>query len=61
MENLIRVLPFGAEVYDIGGIAVTWLDECVQERNNTNDIRSLIYQEDGHMYSSWDSLASILF
>lgn len=59
--RVLRTLPFGAVVYDFEGIAVTMFDECVQSVNHNEDIRSLIYQEDGHMYTSWDSPASILF
>jgi hypothetical protein len=60
-ENLVRQLPFGPSVYDMEGIAVTTIDYCIQESNNTEDIRSLIYHQDGHMYTSWDKKASILF
>jgi len=60
-DNLVRELPFGAKVYDIHGIAVTTFPECLQHSHKADDIRSLIYQEDGHMYTSWDSPASILF
>lgn len=60
-KNLIRTLPFGPSVYDMEGLAVTTLPYCVQESNNTEDIRSLIYHQDGHMYTSWDKNASILF
>jgi molybdenum cofactor biosynthesis enzyme MoaA len=57
----IRSLPYGAEVYDLEGIAVSFSNYCLQDDNNTEDIRSLIFQEDGHVYSSWNSKASILF
>lgn len=60
-KNLIRELPFGASVYDCAGVAVTELGYCIQESNNTEDIRSLIYHQDGHMYTSWDKQSSILF
>jgi hypothetical protein len=60
-ENLIRILPFGPAVYDMDGIAVTTIPYCIQESNNTEDIRSLIYHQDGHLYTSWDKDASILF
>lgn len=59
--NIIRKLPFGVTVYDFKGISVTMFEECLQHNNNNEDIRSLIYQEDGHMYTSWNSSASILF
>ena len=58
---LIRTLPTGSRVYDHGGIAVSFSDYCVQDSNNSEDIRSLIFQEDGHMYTSWNSRASMLF
>lgn len=57
----IRKLPYGATVYDVKGISFTYFDYCIQDTNNTEDIRSLIYMEDGHLYTSWDSKASRLF
>ena len=57
----LRTLLYGTEVYDLQGIAVSYSDYCVQDDNNTNDIRSLIFQEDGHLYTSWNSKASVLF
>lgn len=60
-DSLIRELPFGPRVYNIIGVAVTVIPYCIQESNNTEDIRSLIYHQDGHMYTSWDKPASILF
>ena len=59
--RVIRKLPYGATIYDIGGIAVTWFDYCIQDAHGVDDIRSLIFQEDGHLYTAWDSPASILF
>ncbi len=59
--RVIRKLPYGATIYDIGGIAVTWFDYCIQDDHGVDDIRSLIYLEDGHCYTAWDSPASILF
>lgn len=60
-DNLIRKLPWGATVYDAAGISITTIDYCIQEANNYDDIRSLIYHQDGHMYTSWDKPSSILF
>lgn len=60
-ENLIRELSFGPKVYSAMGVAITIIPYCIQESNNTEDIRSLIYHQDGHMYTSWDKPASILF
>jgi hypothetical protein len=60
-QNLVRKLSFGPSVYSMEGVAVTTMPYCIQESNNTEDIRSLIYHQDGHMYTSWDKRASILF
>jgi hypothetical protein len=58
---MVRQLPFGATVYDIDGISVTHFEYCIQDDNDTENTRSLIYQEDGHLYDNWWSRASILF
>lgn len=57
----LRHLQYGAEVYDLDGITVSYSDYCMQDDNDTEDIRSLIFQEDGHVYTSWNSDASKLF
>lgn len=57
----LRDLPYGAKVYDLQGVAISYSDYCIQDDNNTEDIRSLIFQEDGHVYTSWNSEASKLF
>ena len=57
----LRTLPYGVEVYDLEGVAVSYSNYCIQDNNNTEDIRSLIFQEDGHVYTAWNSRASILF
>jgi molybdenum cofactor biosynthesis enzyme MoaA len=60
-KTVIRKLPWGAIVHDVEGIAVTTIDYCIQDYNNWHDIRSLIYHQDGHLYTSWSSPASIIF
>jgi hypothetical protein len=57
----IRKLNFGPVIYDYQGIGVTIFPYCIQNSSGDDDIRSLIYQEDGHLYTSWGSKASILF
>lgn len=59
--QLIRTTKFGMKIYDYRGISVTYSDYCIQETNHSDDIRSLIYQADGHMYTSWNSKASRIF
>lgn len=59
---MIRDLNYGARLYDVEGISFTYFDYCVQDLSrNSEDIRSLIYQEDGHMYTTWNSLAGRIF
>jgi len=60
-KHLVRELAFGSSVYDLGGISFSIIDYCIQEHNNTEDIRSLIYHQDGHLYTSWDKQGSIIF
>lgn len=58
----IRVLPFdGSKVWSHKGISVVFSEYCIQETNNSEDVRSLIYLEDGHLYTSWNDPASIIF
>lgn len=58
--KFIRKLPFGPSLYDIHGVGYTHMNYCVESENG-EDIRSLIYQADGHLYSTWDSRGSIIF
>lgn len=57
----IRSLPYGANLYDIKGISCTYFKYCIQDTSKDDDIRSLIFMEDGHLYTSWNSKASIIF
>jgi len=57
----IRTLNEGTELWDLEGISIAHSDYCVQERAEAGGIRSLVFQEDGHLYTSWNSPASILF
>lgn len=59
--SLVMQLPYGACVYDYENIAVSYSRYCIQDHNNGEDIRSIIFQEDGHCFTSWSSKASILF
>lgn len=59
--RFLRKLPYGAKLYDIRGISFTYFDYCIQDETNGDDIRSLIYQQDGHCYTTWNSKASRIF
>jgi hypothetical protein len=60
-SRLIRDLATGVKVYDVGGISLAISDYCIQEQDSGSNLRSLVFQEDGHLYTSWGSRASILF
>lgn len=60
--DIIRTIPqTGVTTYDYDGISVCFSDYCIQESNEHENIRSLIFQDDGHVYTSWDKRSSILF
>jgi hypothetical protein len=59
--RLIRTLSFGPRIYKAGEISLTYFPYCIQESGNDDDLRSLIVREDGHVYTDWNSLASVLF
>ncbi len=59
--RVIRKTSYGATIYDIEGVSVTYFDYCVQDNHGDDDIRSLILNQDGHLYTTWNSPASLLF
>jgi sulfatase maturation enzyme AslB (radical SAM superfamily) len=59
--RLIRTLRNGMQIWDLEGVSLTFSDYCIQERDNGDNLRSLVFQEDGHLYTGWGSRASILF
>jgi len=57
----VRDLNFGPSVYTIYGVSVTLIENCVESYSKDDEFRSLIYQGDGHLYTTWDSKGSILW
>ena len=57
--NLLRTLPYGAQVYDYNGIGVCFTT-CITNTPDPELIRNFILQPDGHIYHSWDMQGSIL-
>lgn len=49
----VRHLPYGAVLYDVNGISTTHFEYCIQDGDSGDDIRSLIYYEDGHLATTW--------
>jgi len=59
--RLIRNLKNGIQIWEVNDVAVATSDYCIQERDEGDNLRSLVFQEDGHLYTGWGSKASILF
>jgi hypothetical protein len=59
--KLIRTLNHGVAVYDCGGVSFSYSDYCIQETSRGDNVRSLVFLENGHLFTSWNSAASILF
>ncbi|MBN1524075.1 MAG: radical SAM protein [Spirochaetales bacterium] len=58
--TFIRSLNWGASIYDVNGFSVA-IVECLQKpTGRDDDIRSVIFMPDGHVYSSWELTGSIL-
>ena len=57
----IRKLNHGPLVYDLFGLSTVIDDECIQEKSKPNNLRSLIYLQDAHMYTHWGHSGSIIF
>jgi len=57
----LRETEFGMRIYDYRGVSVTSSDYCIQDSSNNKNIRSLIFLDDGHVYTTWYSKASRLF
>jgi hypothetical protein len=59
--QLLRDLNTGVQIYDVCGVSLGISKYCIQDYDSGYNLRSLIFQEDGHVYTSWGSDASILF
>lgn len=55
------LMNFGMQAFDVERIRVTFSDYCLQNHQNTNDIRSLIAHWDGVVYTKWDEPGSWIF
>ena len=56
--RFLRRTAFGMEIWEYRGISITKSSYCIQDSNHDADIRSLIFMEDGHLYTNWDTQAS---
>lgn len=59
--TLICKLPYGANRYDFCGFSIVVDTDSMAKDENNLATKYYIIREDGKMYSSWDSKASIVF
>lgn len=59
--TLICKLPYGASRYDFRGFSIVVDTDSMAKDENNLATKYYIIREDGKMYSSWDSKASIVF
>lgn len=57
--RVIRTTPFGIEIFSYKGYSIAFSDYCIQEEVD-DEIRSLIFLENGHVYTSWNDVATLI-
>ena len=60
MGTPVRILPFGATLYDCMGIGVVVDEDCMAKKN-LEDMRYAILRPNNHLYSSWDLKGSLIY
>lgn len=56
----IRTLPYGAAIYDYNGLSIVIDDDSMAKDESNNAIKYYIIRENGKLYCSWDSKASLI-
>ena len=57
----LDTLEYGADRYDYHGFSVVVDEDCMAQEENKNAVKYLILRPNGHLYSKWDSKASLIF
>ena len=57
----LDTLEYGADRYDFEGFSVVVDEDSMAQKENKNAVKYLILRPDGHLYSKWDSKASLIF
>lgn len=56
----IRILPFGATLYDCDGLGIVIDNDCMA-KHNINEMRYAILRPNNKLYSSWDLKGSLIY
>ena len=59
--NYLDTLEYGADRYDYHGFSVVVDEDSMSQEENKNAVKYLILRPNGHLYSKWDSKASLIF
>lgn len=57
----LEILEFGQVRYDVNGLSTVVDDDCMATNADKDALKYLILRPDCHLYSKWDSKASLLF
>ena len=61
MGTYLETLEYGAKRYDFYGFSVVVDDDSMAKDINKDSVKYLILRPDGHLYTKWDTKASLLF
>ena len=57
----LDTLEYGADRYDYHGFSVVVDEDSMSQEDHKNAVKYLILRPNGHLYSKWDSKASLIF
>lgn len=57
----LDTLEYGADRYDYCGFSVVIDEDSMAQEKNKKSVKYLILRPNGHLYSKWDSKASLIF
>lgn len=57
----LDTLEYGADRYDYHGFSVVVDEDSMSQEENKSAVKYLILRPNGHLYSKWDSQASLIF
>lgn len=57
----LDTLEYGSDRYDYYGFSVVIDEDCMAKGENRSAVKYLILRPNGHLYSKWDSKASLIF
>lgn len=59
-QPILGKTPYGATCHDVDGMSVMFDDDCMGKNPETDVLKYLILRPNCHLYSQWDSKASLV-